>query len=235
MSVRFVLVRPRNPLNIGAVARAMANFGLRDLIVVEPHAPVWREARSAPGAGPVLASARALGLGEALADTHLALGTADPRRRGRQETVELPELPAFLKERLPRGGRLAVLFGSEKTGLGNEALDRCHALLRIPTSPQAPSMNLGQAAALVAYQLSLSGAASRPMPDAAGETCAAAAGRQLEELLRLALAAFDRLGYMSRSPAAAKASRLRRMFLGWRLSSCDAALLQAIFRRVAAG
>ena len=59
---RVVLVRPRNPLNIGAAARAMANFGLRDLVVVKPYAPVWRETRSAVGAEGTIGSARVLGV-----------------------------------------------------------------------------------------------------------------------------------------------------------------------------
>ncbi len=70
MSWRVVLVRPRNPLNIGAAARAMANFGLRDLVVVAPHPPLWEEARSAVGAEEVLKSARVVG------DVRKAIGEA---------------------------------------------------------------------------------------------------------------------------------------------------------------
>ena len=73
---RVVLVRPRNPLNIGAAARAMANFGLQDLMVVAPYEPVWQEVRSAVGAEEVVKSARAVErLEEAIGDANLVVGT----------------------------------------------------------------------------------------------------------------------------------------------------------------
>jgi tRNA C32,U32 (ribose-2'-O)-methylase TrmJ len=111
--VRFVLVRVRNPLNIGAAARAMANFGLSDLAAVEPFGPAWREARSAVGAEDLLRRARELSLPEALADRQLVLGATAAKRRGLQQpVVALPGLGGFLRERLPDRGRVAVLFGS---------------------------------------------------------------------------------------------------------------------------
>lgn len=226
----FVLVRPRNPNNIGAVARAMANFGLRDLAVVEPYAPVWDETRAAVGGEDVLERARSVSLDEALKDAQIVLGTGDGRRALRRPVVPLPDLAAFLRENLPQGGRLAVLFGSEKTGLRNNELAHCHAIVRIPTRPQSPSMNLGQAAAVIAYELARreDGEKTRApnMPLAGAE--------QREDLVQRALHAMDRLGYMSRTPRAVKADRLRRALLRWRLLRQDAGLLQALLKRVAA-
>src|SRR5439155_7884567 len=97
----------------------------------------------------VLKGARALGLIEAVADAHLVLGTGDGRRKHRLPIVPLPGLGDYLAKELPAGGRAAILFGSEKTGLTNRELERCRAVVRIPTAVLAPSMNLGQAAALV--------------------------------------------------------------------------------------
>src|SRR5438128_91070 len=102
--VRIVLVRARNPLNIGAAARAMANFGFDDLVVVRPHAPVWREARSAVGAEAVVRSARAAAGGagrprlgsrpNAFARTRLrACGT--PARPGRVSQAQKPRGYSF--------------------------------------------------------------------------------------------------------------------------------------------
>ncbi|MEK7859602.1 MAG: TrmH family RNA methyltransferase [Elusimicrobiota bacterium] len=227
---RFVLVRPRNPNNIGAAARAMANFGLSELVVVDPYAPVWEEVRSSIGGEDVLKNAKVSPLAEALAPCQLVLGTSDGRRALRRPVVPLPKLADYLKETLPGGGRLAILFGSEKTGLRNEDLEHCHAVLRIPTEPGAPSMNLGQAAAVIAYELSrpeLSEKLRSP-----GRPLATAAQR--EDLVQKALRAMDRLGYMRGTPEAAKAERLRQALLRWRLIRQDAALLQALLKRVAA-
>ncbi len=226
-STRFILVRPRDPNNIGAVARAMANFGLKDLVVVEPYAPVWREARSAVGAAQVLREARSLPRSEALSGATLVLGTCGSRRRLRSPLLDLPALGAFLNKHLSRGEILAVLFGSEKTGLTAAELGHCHAVVRIPTSPRSPSMNLGQAAALVAYELSR---ASRPgRVQAPGFSPAPA--EQLEALVSEFLRAFAALDYMQGVPLKVQARRVRGAML--RLKPCrkDAGLLLAVLRR----
>ena len=227
--VCFVLVRVRNPLNIGAAARAMANFGLADLVAVEPFGPAWREARSAVGAEDLLRRSRELELAEALADRHLVLGATSAKRRGLQQPmVALPGLGDFLRERLPDGGRVAVLFGSEKNGLRNEELQHCHALLNIPTSSEVPSMNLGQAVAVTAYELS-----RRGLEDGIREPgYAAPVGRQVEALVALADRALERADYMQHMPASTRSEKLRRMLLRWRMTRGDATLLAAYLRRV---
>lgn len=206
----------------------MANFGLRDLAVVDCHAPNWREARAAVGAPDVLRKARASSLPEALRGCSLVLGTTDGRRRLRHPVVALPGLLPFARRRLRRG-RMAVLFGSEKTGLRNADLQFCHASVRIPTRPDTPSMNLGQAAAVIAYELSRRPAGEAPRaPHEPSPTA-----EQMEDLLRKALTAFDRLDYMRNTPESAKADRIRRMLRRWNLVRKDAALLQALFKRIA--
>jgi tRNA C32,U32 (ribose-2'-O)-methylase TrmJ len=160
---RIVLVRPRNPLNIGAAARAMGNFGFWDLVAVEPFGPTWQETRSAVGAEEIVRSARAVrDLQQAIADRTLVIGTtAGSRRNLDRDLVSLAELPAWLAKHA-RMNRPALLFGSEKTGLSNEHLSYCHALVRIPTAPDCPSMNLGQAVAVCCYELARLGGLSRP-------------------------------------------------------------------------
>jgi len=225
---RFVLVRPRDPNNIGAAARAMANFGLRDLAVVEPFAPVWREARSAVGAEGLLRRARAGSLEQSLRGTALVLGTCGGSRRLRRPVVPLPGLSRFVRRRLPVGGRLAVLFGNEKTGLTGAQLEHCHALVRVPTAAAVPSMNLGQAVALVAYEL-----ARRPGDQKVAEPqLSAAPAEQLEALLREFVRAFAACGYMQGVPEASQARRVREALK--RMSPCrkDAGLLLAVLRRV---
>ena len=154
MNFCVVLVRPRDPNNIGACARAMANFGLSDLRVVEPYAPVWREATSAVGAGDIMQNAAQLtSLDEALKDCTFSLAATALRNRGVvQEVITLPHL----NERLQTcpTDKVALVFGNEKTGLCQEDIERCDAILNIPTVAKQPSINLAQAVILTCYELS---------------------------------------------------------------------------------
>jgi TrmH family RNA methyltransferase len=163
--VEVVLVSPRNPLNIGAVARAMANFGFSRLTVAAPYAPHWREARSAIGAPDLLRNAHETeSLAEAVADCTFVAGTGTlTHRKPEQPVLSLPELAPVFGQQLDRGGRVALIFGPEKHGLTRDDLSYCNALVQIPTDPRQPSINLGQAAAVCLYELSREVA-----PDAAG-------------------------------------------------------------------
>jgi TrmH family RNA methyltransferase len=153
--LRVVLVRSRNPLNIGAAARAMTNFGFAHLRVVEPYDVAFREARSAVDAEPVMQAAEEFaGVAEAVADCSLVVGTAEGSGRTPEEPLQrLEPIAAEVVDALRGGAKAAVLFGSEKTGLSNEDLNRCQRVLRIPTESRQPSMNLGQAVAVVLYEL----------------------------------------------------------------------------------
>jgi len=154
-AIEVVLVSSRNPLNIGAAARAMANFGVEHLAVVTPFDPSWRQARSAIEAEDLLVHAReASSLAEALTDCTFVAGTGTSRyRRPDQPLLMLPEFaPRGLLE-LAQGGRLALVFGSEKHGLTRQELSLCDVIVEIPTHPRQPSMNLGQAVAVCLYEL----------------------------------------------------------------------------------
>ena len=146
-----VLVSPRNPLNIGAAARAMANFGFSHLAVVDPYEPHWREAKSAIGAEDLLQTARKTEtLKEAVADCNLVLGTGTTTtRKPEQPVVPLPLLAPLIQEQ----EKIALVFGPEKRGLTREDLSLCHHLVEIPTHPRQPSMNLAQAVAVCLYEL----------------------------------------------------------------------------------
>ena len=149
-SLRVVLVRPRDPNNIGAAARALANFGLGDLRVVAPHPPVWREAKSAVGAEGLLREATECAtIEESVAGCALVWATSSVKRRSAETPVlDLPSV------RWP-AGPLAILFGPEKTGLTAEDLAYASAVLRIPTGSRQPSMNLAASVAVICYQYSL--------------------------------------------------------------------------------
>jgi TrmH family RNA methyltransferase len=149
-----VLVGTRNPLNVGAVARAMSNFGAMELRAVRPYEKAWREAKSAVGAGELLARAKEFAsLAEAVADCSLVVGTTAVGNREMKHPLRGLEEGARLIGKRMETGRVAVLFGSEKWGLSNEDLSYCHWLMRIPTRVEHRSMNLGQAAAVVMYEL----------------------------------------------------------------------------------
>ena len=154
--IDVVLVSPRNPLNIGAVARAMANFSFSKLVVVTPYAPHWREARSAVGAPQLLQNARSAEcLAEAVAECTFVAGTGTvTHRKPEQPVTSLPQAGRILASHLDRPGRIALVFGPEKHGLTRDDLSYCNLLIEIPTDPRQPSMNLGQAAAVCLYELS---------------------------------------------------------------------------------
>src|SRR6516225_9182514 len=156
-NLRIVLVRTRNPLNIGAAARAMSNFGASSLRLVAPYEKAFREAVSAVGALPLLAAAQESGsVSEAVQDCSLVVGTtAIGNRELQHELCGLEDGAKRIRQKLA-AAKVAVLFGSEKTGLSNRDLSHCHWLVRIPTRDEHRSMNLAQAVAVVVYELSRS-------------------------------------------------------------------------------
>jgi len=171
MRLRIVLVRPRNPLNIGAAARAMANFGLTDLALVGAFGSDWNEAAktwrleasvSAIHSMDVIESARLYDtITEAAAGCSLILGTSALHwLKPDRDVVLLSRAADYMAAN--SAGRTAVLFGCEKSGLTNEDLSFCRAIINIPTLPKQPSMNLGQAVAVTAYELAARGTASAP-------------------------------------------------------------------------
>ena len=132
----------------------MSNFGFFSLRLVNPYEPSFREARSAVGAAQLLASAREYtSVADAIADCALVVGTTAVHHRDLQHPVHrLENAAALIRERL-NSGRVALLFGSEKTGLSNDDLSHCHWLLHIATEQEHLAMNLGQAVAVCLYEL----------------------------------------------------------------------------------
>src|ERR1043166_1244462 len=139
------MVATRNPLNIGAAARAMSNFGFMHLRLVNPYEVAFREARSAVGAGGILTAATEYKtVAEAIADCTLVIGTTAATKRELKHPLRRLEYGGKLLRNPLTAGPVALLFGSEKYGLGNDDLAYCHWLMRIPTREEHGSMNLGQ-------------------------------------------------------------------------------------------
>lgn len=153
---RLVLLRPRNADNLGAIARAMKNFGLFDWVVVSPN-PLLLEApglhRLAVRAGDLLESVRRVdSLAEAVCDCTWVVGTTMRRVEGRRR-LTARELAHSASTRADE--RWALVFGDERSGLTNDDLSQCHALSFIPTSDEQPSLNLSQAVMVYAYEWSI--------------------------------------------------------------------------------
>ena len=152
--VRVVLDRTSHPGNIGAAARAMKVMGLRDLHLVAPDRFPHAEATAmASSADDVLGRATVHdSLADALSGCSLVIGTSARRRSVAQEMTD-PEGAARMT--LQAAGEVALLFGCERSGLDNDALDRCHALVSVPTSDEYRSLNLAQAVQVLCYELRL--------------------------------------------------------------------------------
>jgi tRNA/rRNA methyltransferase len=152
-STRFVLVQPSHAGNVGAAARALKVMGFADLVLVAPRWPdvLQRdETRAmASGATDVLDRARVVPtLADALAGvTHVCATAMTPRDFGPPTLAPRAHFAALA----PQGHRVAFVFGPERTGLANDDVYRCHAVLSIPTAPDYGSLNLAQAVQLLAY------------------------------------------------------------------------------------
>ncbi len=153
--IAVVLVRPRFPENVGMVARAMANMGVAELVLVAPERPVLEKGAplATPQGLPILESAVELpSLAEALAPFHLAFGTT-ARTGGRRKYLLGPEKAALEARVCVRsGGQVAFVFGPEDRGLSNEEVDLCPRLVTIPTPAEHSSLNLAQAVLLLLYE-----------------------------------------------------------------------------------
>lgn len=225
----MVLVNARNPLNIGAAARAMSNFGFHRLRVVNPYEVAFHAARSAVNATQVLAEAEQfLNLGDAIADCPLVVGTTAIRHRELQHPIRSLDADGALliREQL-QSGPVALLIGSERVGLSNEDMSHCHWLMNIPTQPGHISMNLGQAVAVCLYELVRGTAVDRtieaPTPATAGE---------IERCTVTLLEALQASGYIKRGSGAATKEKTRRMVRRLNLQSQDVELFLGMLRQI---
>jgi TrmH family RNA methyltransferase len=224
-----VLVSTRNPLNIGAAARAMTNFGFSRLRVVHPYEPAFREAKSAVGASKLLAEAEVFtDLGEAVADCSLVVGTTAVGKRHLEHPLERLEAGARKIRRRLKSGRVALLFGSEKFGLTNDELSHCHWLMRVPTGEQNISMNLGQAVAVCLYELIRDAKA----PAGAAENLQLAPAGETERITQKLIEALAVSGFLDLRRVADSEQRIRRLVRRLRLPARDVVIWLGMFRQM---
>lgn len=208
----------------------MANFGCDDLRVVNPYDVAFREARSAVGAAPLLASAREFGsVADAVADCRLVVGTTSVGHRGLQHPLRRLEYGARLIRREMASNPVALLFGSEKFGLTNEELAHCHWLMRISTAQPDLSMNLGQAVAVCLYELARESRAGRaPEP----KTGRAAKAGDLEQISTMLIEVLERSGYVNPKTAVSTAAKIRRLVRRLNLADRDSPVVLGVLRQV---
>jgi TrmH family RNA methyltransferase len=232
--LRVVLVAPRNPLNIGAAARAISNFGFSELRLVNPYQVAFREARSAVKSEHVLRDASEYAeLADAVADCALVVGTTSRGPRALEHPLR----------RVERGGRLiakrlatapvALLFGSEKFGLSNDDLSHCHWLMRIPTREEHGSMNLGQAVAVCLYEIVRQPAAVRAAAEPRRAADAKSADAEnLERVTLLLEEVLAESGYVHGEGAGATRLKLRRLVRRLKLDAHDAEVWLGMLRQI---
>lgn len=224
--ISVVLVSPRNPLNIGAAARAMSNFGFADLRLVNPYDVAFREAKSAVKSEYILEQARVFeSVAEAVGDCTLVIGGTSVGHRD----LHLPLYRLEAAGQIVReSGNAAILFGSEKFGLSNEDMSHCHWLYRIPAREEHGSMNLGQAVAITLYEL---------IRDAKAET------QRFDPVPRAEAADFERItgllynlledsGYIQERMAEPAEIRLRNLVNRLGIPASDAKTWQGILRQI---
>ena len=227
--LRVVLVAPRNPLNIGAVARAMSNFGVNDLRVVNPYEVAFRDAKSAVGASPLLAAAKEFNnIAEAVADCAWVVGTTAIGHRDLQQPVKVLVSGArSIRAKLVRSP-VAILFGSEKWGLSNDALSHCHWVLHIPTREEHQSMNLGQAVAVCLYELVRAKEVKSPALAHANP----ATLDVVERITVTLLAALRSSEYINPKTGQLAEEKLRRMIRRMTLEEADAEVLLGMLHKI---
>ena len=218
----------RNPLNIGAAARAMSNFGFRHLRVVNPYDVAFQGARSAVDAADVLASAEKYEtVAEAVADCSLVVGTTAVGHRDLQHPLQRAEVGAPMIRTHLTSGTCALLFGSEKFGLSNKDMSHCHWLMHIPMRDEHFSMNLGQAVAVCLYELMRDpGALAEPEK---GSPASAAEVERINETLLVALRAS---GYPKLNTSDSFEGAVRRLVRRLRLQTGDAEFLLGMLRQM---
>lgn len=228
--VVVVLFEPTDPVNIGGVARAMANTGFARLRLVNP-APfdpwdvigVAHYTQHIVERVPVYPS-----LDAALADAQLVVGLS-----GKHHAAQLNRLPfdnavAQVAEQAGSGSTVALLFGREDRGLPNEALDRCHLVVAIPTNPAQPSLNLAQAALLVLYFLFRASGGGEQVYRAPRRAAPAAPAALLEDLFADLERALDAIELFKTRARPSLMRSLRAALVRARLNQREASLLRAI-------
>lgn len=208
--IRIVLVNTSHSGNIGAVARAMKNMCLSDLVLVAPRQFPSEEAIArSSGANDILAKARVCAtLDEAISDCHLVIG-ASARLRSVQWPQFDPRECAAKALAESANGPVAIVFGRESSGLTNEELERCAYLVHIPANPDYTSLNVAMAVQVIAYELRMAG---ESMPSEASAAHQPVAAEELQRMFDHLEQALEDVGFSDPRRSDKLMRRLKRLF-----------------------
>ncbi len=231
-NIRIVLVNTSHPGNIGATARAMKNMGLTKLVLVDPKDHPSFEAYSrASGADDVLGDATVVStLSEALTGCSWVMGTS-----ARERTVEWPIMqPRECAEKSveqSRSGKVAIVFGRERTGLTNEELELCHALVCIPTNPEYSSLNVAAAVQVLCYELRIAslGELIEPSPIEKSEADSPATADQVEGMYDHLSQMLEDIGFFGTNNPEIVMRRLKGLFSRTHITKREVNILRGIF------
>ena len=258
MQVKIVLVNTTHPGNVGAAARAMKTMGLDQLVLVSPrHFPSAECTARAAGADDILARATVFpSVAEAVADCGLVFGTS-----ARTRSISWPEVTpetaaAQIIEHAGAGSGAAVLFGRESSGLSNEELEICHAMIRIPTNTAFASLNIASAVQIICYEISKqylareagSGDGLKSVPKGTGgesgapetdfnpspddDTASPATAGEMEYFYEHFEQTLTDIGYLDPEQPRRLMRRIRRLFNRARLDSNEYNILRGILTAV---
>lgn len=157
--IRVVLVEPEHGINVGYVARAMKNFGLKELYIVKPKANLKEALIFSARGKDIIEKAKVVGsIQEAMEGAEMSVATtAKPARSTRNVLRFVIDPERFARELRSINGKVALIFGRESRGLSNDELNLCDAILSIPASESYPTLNVSHAAAIIFYELNRGG------------------------------------------------------------------------------
>jgi tRNA/rRNA methyltransferase len=192
----IVLVEPQLGENIGAVARAMLNFGMSDLVIVNPRDgwPNEKATAMASGASSVLERAQiAESTAAALSGFNYALAMTARPRESLLPVLTPRDAAEAMKERIDRGERCAIMLGPERAGLSNDDVNRADGVIAIPVNPAFASLNVAQAAVVIAYEWAIADGFQPPPADL--DIAPAATKEQFEGFITQLFEALDAARY----------------------------------------
>lgn len=225
--IRIVLCQTSHPGNIGSTARAMKTMGLSRLYLVRPkHFPDGEAKALAVNAADLLDSAVVTQtLEEALADCQFVIGVSGKQRSLSQQVITVREAAGEVKN-IATHQEVALVFGTEMSGLSNEEADRCHMLATIPANPEYTSLNLAQAVQIMCYELRMTITTGElHYQEKAAEL---ASQDDLERFYEHMREVLEQIGYINPRAPKKLFERLRRMYGRTRLEKEEVNLLRGI-------
>lgn len=229
-NIRVVLCQTSHPGNIGAAARAMKTMGLRQLMLVRPKKFPHAEAEAmASGATDILAGARVCdSLEEALTGCSFAIGLSARKRELSHALVTAREA-AVQAVQLATTQPIALVFGTEMSGLSNDELIRCHLLAMIPANPEYSSLNLAAAVQVLAYEIRTAAASVTTTVD---NGFPLASHDEVEGFYRHLEETLIRIGFLDPAMPKRLMPRLRRLFTRARLEKEEVNILRGILKSI---